>query len=87
LTKEAKNKEKGKPEEGSKRRKNRRTRGSMQKMFARMFDSSNYFGLSFPFTADNVFFFQQTDGTGYGFPNQNYTEGKTFWKLLFDIAW
>ncbi|CAG8561356.1 8327_t:CDS:2 [Paraglomus occultum] len=86
LMKEAKNKEKGKSEEGNKRR-DRETASSMEKMYTHMFDSANFFGLSFPFTADNVFFFQQTDGTGYGFPKQNYTEGKAFWKLLFDIAW
>jgi len=83
LMKEAKDKEKGKPEEGERRR---RGNESMIKMGAHMFDSLNYFGLSFPFTADNVFFFQQTDGEPT-YPNQNYTEGKAFWKLLFDIAW
>jgi len=45
----------------------------------RMVDSSTYLGvLSFPFNSDNAFFSSQTEG---------YTEGKAFWKLLFDISW
>jgi len=31
-----------------------------------------------PYSANNAFFFQKTEG---------YTEGKTFWKMLFDISW
>jgi len=41
-------------------------------------DSSSFMGINTPFTADNNFFFSQTEG---------YTEGKAFWKMLFDISW
>lgn len=44
----------------------------------RAHDNGVRFLTSTPYTADNAFFFSQTEG---------YKEGKNFWQLLFDIAW
>ncbi|MCE8163915.1 MAG: hypothetical protein I3274_06950 [Candidatus Moeniiplasma glomeromycotorum] len=43
-------------------------------------DAGSIFGISFPFTSDNAFFFSQTEG--YNRPAE-----KPFWKMLFDISW
>ncbi|WP_322632204.1 hypothetical protein [endosymbiont DhMRE of Dentiscutata heterogama] len=82
LQKDRKRKEEGQSEEEG-----NEGLSAAQKIIGQAIDSFNIFGLSFPFTADNVFFFQHTDGSVLGYADQNYTKGKTFWKLLFDIAW
>lgn len=41
-------------------------------------DNGTFGFLPTPYSSNNAFFFQQTDG---------YTEGKAFWKMLFDISW
>lgn len=53
---------------------------TMFKLSIKSLDSANFLGISFPFTADNAFFFSQTDG-------YNSIKEKSFWKLLNDISW
>ncbi|CAG8519838.1 10543_t:CDS:2 [Cetraspora pellucida] len=71
LRKEKKNREEGNSEGRGKEM------GTMKKMGKQAFDSFNVVGFSFPFTANNVFFFQQTNGEPT-FSGQDYTQGKTF---------
>lgn len=53
---------------------------TMFKLSIKSLDSANFLGISFPFTADNAFFFSRTDG-------YNNMKEKSFWKLLNDISW
>ena len=57
LQKEGKNREEGNPEESNEEE------GAGAKMGRQALDSFNFLGFSFPFTANNVFFFQQTNGS------------------------
>jgi hypothetical protein len=47
-------------------------------MGLRMIDSGTYLGIfSTPYSSDNAFFFSQT---------KEYSEGKSFWKMIFNIS-
>jgi hypothetical protein len=50
------------------------------KLDIKSLDSANFRGISFPFTADNAFFFSQTN-------SYNSIKEGSFWKLLNDISW